>query len=109
MDDDPYGFCDQLEEDVAKVFNRAGLTAQDCHAVATLLVTRRQPAEALAWVERGIDLDTRASHGSIAWHDLAGLKRWFERLAAGEGPSDGPFFLERAKARWGGRQQGDNE
>jgi len=29
-----------------------GLTAEDCHAVASMLVTRRKPDEALAWVER---------------------------------------------------------
>jgi hypothetical protein len=53
----------------------AGLTAQDCHAIATLLVTRRKPGEALAWVDRGIDLDKMTPHGSMAGHDLAKLKR----------------------------------
>ena len=52
-----------------------GLTAQDCHAIATLLVGRRKPGEALAWVERGIDLDKKTPHGSVANHDLAKLKR----------------------------------
>ncbi len=52
-----------------------GLTAQDCHAIATLLVTRRKPKEALAWVERGIDLDKQTPHGSMAEHELAKLKR----------------------------------
>jgi len=52
-----------------------GLTAQDCHAIATLLVGRRKPGEALAWVERGIDLDKKTPHGSMANHDLAKLKR----------------------------------
>jgi len=52
-----------------------GLTAQDCHAIAALLATQRQPAEALAWVERGIDLDRKASDGSMAGHDLAELRR----------------------------------
>jgi len=52
-----------------------GLTAQDCHAIATLLVTRRKPEEALTWVERGIDLDKKTAHGSMAGHDLAKLKR----------------------------------
>jgi uncharacterized Zn finger protein len=52
-----------------------GLTAQDCHAVAALLVTRRRPEEALAWVERGIDLDRRTPHGSMAGYDLAQLQR----------------------------------
>ena len=137
MDDDPYGFCYELEKDAAKVFNRAGLaafekqvrarfdaaatptpapgessrrnpdyqrrrcsdmlrtvylaqknvdayvalseatglTARDCHALATMLVSRRKPADALAWVERGLALDIKDPHGSIAGHDLAHLKR----------------------------------
>jgi len=52
-----------------------GRTAQDCHALATLLVARRKPQEALAWVERGIELDKKTPRGSMAGHDLAGLKR----------------------------------
>jgi hypothetical protein len=52
-----------------------GLTARDCHAIAMLLVGRRKPEEALAWVERGIDLDKKTPHGSMAGHDLAKLKR----------------------------------
>lgn len=52
-----------------------GLTAEDCHAVATLLVTRRKPEEALGWVERGVILDKKTQHGSVAGHDLAKLKR----------------------------------
>jgi hypothetical protein len=52
-----------------------GLTAQDCHAIAALLAARRKPEEALAWVERGIDLDKKTPHGSMASHDLAKLKR----------------------------------
>ncbi len=51
------------------------LTAQDCHAIATLLVGRRKPKEALDWVGRGIDLDQAAPHGSMAGLDLAKLKR----------------------------------
>ncbi len=52
-----------------------GRTAQDCHALATMLVARRKPQEALAWVERGIERDEKTPHGSMAGHDLAGLKR----------------------------------
>ena len=123
--DDPYGFCYQLEEDAAKMFNKAGLaafekqvrtrldvaatltpasgessrrnpdyqrrrcgdmlrtvylaqknvdayvalseatelTGQDCHALAAILVSRRKPAEALSWVERGLLLDKKDPHG----------------------------------------------
>jgi tetratricopeptide (TPR) repeat protein len=130
MDDDPYGFCYEIEKDAVKVFDKAGLaafekqvrarfeatakppgnqpehlrrrwsevlrtlylaqrdvaayvalagetvlTARDCHAVATLLITRRKPDEALAWVERGIDLDRKTPHGSTAGYELARLQR----------------------------------
>jgi len=51
------------------------LTAQDCHAIATLLIGRRKPEEALGRVGRGIDLDKAAPHGSMAGLDLAKLKR----------------------------------
>ena len=47
-----------------------GLAAKDCHALATMLVARRKPAEALAWVERGLALDKKDPHGSMAGHDL---------------------------------------
>jgi len=137
MDDDPYGFCYQLEKDAAKVLNKAGLaaferqvrarldspatampapgecsrrnadyqrrrcsemlramylaqrnveafvaltedtglTAKDCHDLATMHVSRRRPDEALSWVERGLALDKKDPHGSMAGHDLAHLKR----------------------------------
>lgn len=52
-----------------------GLTAQDCHVIATLLMGRRKPEEALAWVERGIGIDKKTPHGSTAGHDLAKLQR----------------------------------
>jgi hypothetical protein len=51
------------------------LTAQDCHAIAALLIGRRKREEALGWVGRGIDLDKAAPHGSMAGFDLAKLKR----------------------------------
>jgi tetratricopeptide (TPR) repeat protein len=52
-----------------------GRTARDCHALAMMLVARRKPQEALAWVERGIELDKKTPQGSMAGHDLAWLKR----------------------------------
>jgi hypothetical protein len=68
------------QKDIAAYITLAeeiGPTAQDCHAVATLLAGRRKPEEALAWVERGIDLDKKTPHGSTAGHDLGKLKREF--------------------------------
>ncbi|MCK5803524.1 MAG: hypothetical protein KAI66_11860 [Lentisphaeria bacterium] len=52
-----------------------GLTVKDCHIIAKLLVTKRKPKEALAWVGRGIDLDKKTPHGSRAAYDLVRLKR----------------------------------
>jgi hypothetical protein len=52
-----------------------GLTAADCHALATMLVTRRRADHALSWVERGIQLATKAPNSSMAGQDLAELKR----------------------------------
>lgn len=46
----------------------------------------------------------RADH-----HRKTGFTSDFERLVAGAGPSDGPSFLERAKARWIGPQRRDKE
>lgn len=54
---------------------QTGRTVQDCHALASMLVARRKPQEALAWVERGIELDAKTPQGSMAGHDLAELKR----------------------------------
>ena len=51
------------------------LSAQDCHVVATMFKMRRKPHEALAWVDRGLGLETKQPHGSMAGHDLATLKR----------------------------------
>lgn len=66
------------QKDIAAYITLAeeiGVTAQDCHAVATLLVGRHEPEKALAWVERGIDLDKKTPHGAIAGGDLARLKK----------------------------------
>jgi len=52
-----------------------GLTAKDCHAIATLLITKRKPKEALSWVEHGIEIDKQTPYGSMASHDLTKLKR----------------------------------
>jgi uncharacterized Zn finger protein len=54
---------------------RSELSAQDCLAVATMLKTRRQRDEALAWVDRGLAVEKGHPHGSTAGHDLAKLKR----------------------------------
>ena len=137
IEDDPYGFCCDLEKDAAKVLDNAGLaafvkqvrerfdaaaaatpvpgessghapdyarrrwgeslrtlylaqqdaeaylalaeqtglTAHDCHALATMLLAQRQAEEALSWVERGIELTKKAPHSSMAGHDLAKLRR----------------------------------
>lgn len=66
------------QRDVAayvSLVEETGLTTRDCHAIATLLVTRRKPEEALAWVERGIALAKKTTRGSMTAYDLAKLER----------------------------------
>lgn len=136
MDDDPYAFCYQIEQDAAKSFGKAGLaaferqvrtrfeaaavakpaagkplheieylrrrwgdvlraiylaqrnitayvaltgetrlTARDCHALATMHVTRRKPDEALAWVGRGLEVCRENARESTASYDLTKLQR----------------------------------
>lgn len=133
MDDDPNGFCHEIEKNAAKAFDKVGLaaferrvrarfeaaaapdattecnpeyarrrwgvtlrtiyaaqrnvdsyvalaeetglTAQDCHDVANLLVSRRKPEEALSWAERGIDIAGKALHASACDYELVRLKR----------------------------------
>ena len=57
------------------IAEETGLTAQDCHAVATILVSRRKLEEALSWVERGVDITRKEPYGSAADYDLVRLKR----------------------------------
>ncbi len=40
-----------------------------------------------------------------AHHRKAGFMADFERLAAGQAPSEAPSFLERARRRWGARAE----
>jgi uncharacterized Zn finger protein len=51
------------------------LSASDCLAVGTMLKTRRKRDEALAWVKRGLALDKKDPHGSMAEDGLVTLKR----------------------------------
>ena len=50
------------------------LSPTDCLELAKMLQARRKPADALAWVERGLALEKKQS-SSFAEHDLAKLKR----------------------------------
>ncbi len=64
-----------------RLAEETGLTADDCHAAATMLVARRDPGEALSWVERGIELATKSPHESSAGYELRQLKpRLLEKL-----------------------------
>ena len=53
---------------------QTGLDPRDCLALATLLVSRR-PDLALGWVDRGIELERKAPHGSGAGYGLGRLRR----------------------------------
>jgi hypothetical protein len=66
------------QKDIAaytELTEETGLTARDCHAIATMLAARRKREEALAWAERGIEIDASTPLGSMAGHELADLKR----------------------------------
>jgi hypothetical protein len=63
----------------------SGLGAQDCHAIATMLIARRRPEEALSWAESGIEIDAKAGHRSSAGGDLARLKRQLLKRLGREG------------------------
>ena len=54
---------------------QTGLTAKDCHAIATMLLARRKHGESLAWVERGIGFDTKLAHLDFVSADFARLRR----------------------------------
>ncbi len=64
---------------------RTGPTTDDCLTVANLLVTRGDPAQALSWVERGLELDAHRPYPSFAAHSLTELKpRLLADLGRGE-------------------------
>jgi len=54
---------------------QSGLSARDCHAVATILAAKEMTAEALGWAERGIEMDRADSRGTSASFDLRELRR----------------------------------
>jgi tetratricopeptide (TPR) repeat protein len=51
------------------------VTPADCHALATMLVARQKTEDALAWVERGIELARQVPNSSMAGYELSTLKR----------------------------------
>jgi hypothetical protein len=44
--------------------DRAGLTQADCHSIATIFQSKRKPNDALAWVERGLGIETGNNYGA---------------------------------------------
>jgi hypothetical protein len=54
---------------------QSGLSARDCHAVATILAAKEMTAEALGWAGRGIEMDRADSGGTSAAFDLRELRR----------------------------------
>lgn len=65
-------------------------------------LARRKPEDALAWVERGIAIDEKTPHGSMAGHDLAKLKRVScSRSSAGAARHSKPPGLRIASTRAG--------
>jgi hypothetical protein len=74
---------------------QTGLDARDCLALATISVSRK-PDLALAWVDRGIDLDRMTPHGSGARDELGRLRReLLTRLGRGEEALDAAWVEYR--------------
>lgn len=61
-------------EAYVKLCEETELTPEDTLAIARMLQARGKPADALAWVERGLTLATR-TRASLADHELGRLKR----------------------------------
>ncbi len=55
--------------------SQTGLTQADCEAIATMFQTRRKPAEALAWVERGIAMEKPNAFGRGISYKLGEMRR----------------------------------
>ena len=74
---------------------QTGLDARDCMALATIFVSRK-PDVALAWVDRGIDLERTTPHGSGAGYDLGRLQReLLTRLGRGDEALDAAWVEYR--------------
>jgi hypothetical protein len=74
---------------------QTGLDARDCLALATIFVSRK-PDLALAWVDRGIDLERTTPHGSGAGYDLGRLRReLLTRLGRGDEALDAAWVEYR--------------
>ena len=54
---------------------RAGLTKADCHTIATIFQTKRKPNDALAWVERGLGIETAKYYGVGTGYGLGEMRR----------------------------------
>jgi hypothetical protein len=66
------------QQDVAAyvaLSKKAGLSSDDCLAIAGMLKARRKSDEALAWVERGLALEKKDPDGSMDEDGLARMKR----------------------------------
>ena len=72
------------------------LSPADCLALAKILQARRKPADALAWIERGLVLEKRRP-ALFADHDLAKLKRdLLVKLGRGDAALDAAWADFRA-------------
>ncbi len=54
---------------------RTGLTQADCEAIATMFQVKRKPDDALAWLERGIQMEKPDPFQLGASHKLAEMRR----------------------------------
>ncbi len=59
-------------EAYVRLVEETGVTGDDCHGLATMLVGRRRLEEALTWIERGLALDGGTSRAAFQLADLKG-------------------------------------
>ena len=66
------------KRDVGKYIDltaQAGLTRNDCGAIAEMLQSKRKPIDALGWVERGLGIGERNTFGHGRSHQLGEMRR----------------------------------
>ena len=73
-------------EKYVSLCEQAELLPADCEAIAGMLRMKRKPKEALAWVNRGLELEKKIDFGADSGYKLAEMKRsLLEKLGRGDG------------------------
>ena len=106
MDDDPYAFCYQIEEDAAAAFNKAGLAVFEKQVGERFEAVSGEPSEysCRGWSEvlRAVYCAQRNIPAYVALAEQSGLKAEdclaVANLLAGQKPNQALAWVERARA-----------